>query len=228
MTEGPSAPAVSLRGVSKVYPGPPPVTAIAGVDLEIWGGDLVAVVGPSGSGKSTLLHLMGVLDVPSSGDIAIDGRSVAGLSDGDLSAIRAHRLGFVFQEFFLIDGVTSTENVAQGLLYRGLPRDERKRRASRALEAVGLGHRLDHEPARLSGGERQRVAIARALVGEPAVIFADEPTGNLDSVTSSGIIDLLVDLNAAGSTIVVITHDLDLAARFPRQIHLRDGKVVAS
>ncbi len=228
MTEGPSAPAVSLRGVSKVYPGPPPVTAIAGVDLEIWRGDLVAVVGPSGSGKSTLLHLMGVLDVPSSGDIAIDGRSVAGLSDGDLSAIRAHRLGFVFQEFFLIDGVTSTENVAQGLLYRGLPRDERKRRASRALEAVGLGHRLDHEPSRLSGGERQRVAIARALVGEPAVIFADEPTGNLDSVTSSGIIDLLVDLNAAGSTIVVITHDLDLAARFPRQIRLRDGKVVAS
>ncbi len=228
MTEGPSAPAVSLRGVSKVYPGPPPVTAIAGVDLEIWRGDLVAVVGPSGSGKSTLLHLMGVLDVPSSGDIAIDGRSVAGLSDGDLSAIRAHRLGFVFQEFFLIDGVTATENVAQGLLYRGLPRDERKRRASRALEAVGLGHRLDHEPSRLSGGERQRVAIARALVGEPAVIFADEPTGNLDSVTSSGIIDLLVDLNAAGSTIVVITHDLDLAARFPRQIRLRDGKVVAS
>jgi putative ABC transport system ATP-binding protein len=228
VTERPSAPAVSLRGVSKVYPGPPPVTAIAGVDLEIWRGDLVAVVGPSGSGKSTLLHLMGVLDVPSSGDIAIDGRSVAGLSDGDLSAIRAHRLGFVFQEFFLIDGVTSTENVAQGLLYRGLPRDERKRRASRALEAVGLGHRLDHEPSRLSGGERQRVAIARALVGEPAVIFADEPTGNLDSVTSSGIIDLLVDLNAAGSTIVVITHDLDLATRFPRQIHLRDGKVVAS
>ncbi len=228
MTDRSGSPVVALQGVSKVYPGPPPVTAVAGVDLDIWAGDLVAVVGPSGSGKSTLLHLMGVLDVPSSGEIVIDGRSVAGLSDGELSAIRAHRLGFVFQEFFLIDGVTATENVAQGLLYRGLARDVRQSRARRALEAVGLGHRLDHEPARLSGGERQRVAIARALVGEPSVIFADEPTGNLDSVTSSGIIDLLVDLNSTGATIVVITHDLDLADRFPRQVHLRDGRVVMS
>lgn len=219
-------PVVSLRDVSKVYPGPPPVTAVDQVSLDIDRGELVAVVGPSGSGKTTLLHLMGALDVPTHGDVVIDGQSVAGLSDRVLSAVRAHRLGFVFQEFFLMEGVSAVENVAQGLIYRGLPPNQRRHRATQALEAVGLSHRLDHEPSRLSGGERQRVAIARALAGGPAVIFADEPTGNLDSVTSAGIIDVLVRLNESGSTIVVITHDLDLAGRFPRQIHLRDGQVV--
>lgn len=218
-------PVLVLDAVSKEYAGPPPVTAIDGVSLAVEPGELVAVVGPSGSGKSTLLHLMGALDTPTAGRVVIDGRDVSGLGDRDLSGLRAHSLGFVFQEFFLIDGVSARENVAQGLLYRGVPAHERRRRAAATLEKVGLAHRLDHLPSQLSGGERQRVAIARSLVGDPAVVFADEPTGNLDSVTSGEIVDLFLALNVEGSTIVVITHDVELARRFPRQVRLRDGRV---
>ena len=215
-----------LEGVTKVYPGPPPVAALESVDLSVARGELVAVVGPSGSGKSTLLNLMGALDVPTEGTIEIDGQDIARLSDRALSALRSTRLGFIFQEFFLLSGTSAVDNVADGLLYRGMAKVERRRRAGDALERVGLGHRLDHMPSQLSGGERQRVAIARALVGDPAVVFADEPTGNLDSVTSEGIVDLLLTLNAAGSTIVVITHDHDVAANFSRRVELLDGRVV--
>lgn len=220
-------PVLVLDSVSKEYAGPPPVVAIDGVSLAVETGELVAVVGPSGSGKSTLLHLMGALDTPTAGRVVIDGRDVSGLGDRDLSWLRANSLGFVFQEFFLIDGVSATENVAQGLLYRGVPAGERRLRATATLEKVGLAHRLDHLPSQLSGGERQRVAIARSLVGDPAVVFADEPTGNLDSVTSGEIIDLFLALNAEGSTIVVITHDVELARRFPRQVRLRDGRIAS-
>ncbi len=218
-------PVLVLDSVSKEYAGPPPVMAIDRVSLAVEPGEMLAVVGPSGSGKSTLLHLMGALDTPTAGRVVIDGRDVSGLDDRDLSGLRAGSLGFVFQEFFLIDGVSARENVAQGLLYRGVPADERRDRAAMTLGKVGLTHRLDHLPSRLSGGERQRVAIARALVGDPAVVFADEPTGNLDSVTSGEIVDLFLALNAEGSTIVVITHDVELAQRFPRQVKLRDGRI---
>ena len=218
-------PVLRLDGVSKVYPGPPPVTALDDATLEVAQGDLVAIVGPSGSGKSTLLNVMGALDVPSSGVVEIEGQNIAELSDRRLSAIRANRLGFIFQEFFLLSGTTAVDNVADGLLYRGVLKPERRRRAVAALDRVGLGHRLEHVPSQLSGGERQRVAIARALVGDPAVVFADEPTGNLDSVTSDGIVNLMLDLNAGGSTIVVITHDHAVAARFPRQVEILDGRL---
>jgi putative ABC transport system ATP-binding protein len=214
-----------LCDVTKTYPGPPPVHAVRGVDLAVEAGELVAVVGPSGSGKTTLLHLMGALDKPTAGVVEIDGHEVSAMNDRSLSGLRAHKLGFVFQEFFLIEGVSAVENVAQGLLYRGMPANERRVRAADALDRVGLAHRLDHQPNRLSGGERQRVAIARAIVGDPAVVFADEPTGNLDSETGRAIIDLFLDLNRAGSTIVVITHDRELARRFPRQVAMRDGAV---
>lgn len=214
-----------LEEVTKTYPGPPPVHAVRGVDLVVDAGELVAVVGPSGSGKTTLLHLMGALDKPTSGRVEIDGNEVSALNDRKLSGLRALKLGFVFQEFFLIEGVSALENVAQGLLYRGLATADRRARAIDALERVGLGHRIDHQPSRLSGGERQRVAIARAIVGDPAIVFADEPTGNLDSTTSGAIIDLFLDLNASGSTIVVITHDREVASRFPRQVSMRDGAV---
>jgi putative ABC transport system ATP-binding protein len=214
---------VELAGATRSYPGG--VTALDAVDLTVGYGELAAVVGPSGSGKSTLLHLIGTLDRPSAGTVRIDGHDVARLGDRQLSALRARRIGFVFQQFHLAAGRTAVASVADGLLYAGVPRKERERRAEAALHRVGLGARLGHRPHQLSGGERQRVAIARAVAGEPALLLADEPTGNLDSVAGAGVVALLRDLHAAGTTILVITHDRELAAGLPRQITLRDGRV---
>ena len=222
-----AGPLLRLSGVSKVYAGPPLVRALEDVDLGIEAGELTAIVGPSGSGKSTLLNVMGALDRPTAGSVEIEGADVATLDDAALSGLRSHRIGFVFQDFFLMEGVDASGNVAEGLLYRGVGRSERLARARDALERVGLGERLGHRPHELSGGERQRVAIARAVVGEPGIVFADEPTGNLDSHTSDEIADLFIGLNADRAPIVVITHDRDLAARFPRIVELRDGRVVA-
>ncbi len=216
---------LSLSGVTKEYPTTPPVRALRGVSFDVAEGELVAVVGPSGSGKSTLLHIMGTLDRPTSGEVTVAGHDVADLTDRQLSGLRARHIGFVFQQFHLLSGYTALDNVADGLLYTGASQATRRELAEAALQRVGLGHRLGQDANKLSGGERQRVAVARAFIGEPSIVLADEPTGNLDSKSSDGIVELIEELNAGGVTIVVITHNPEIANLFPRAVGIRDGLI---
>jgi len=215
---------VELRDVTRTY-GHPPTTALDGVSLTVRRGEMLAVVGPSGSGKSTMLNVLGTLDRPTSGTVHIDGVDVASCDDDELSALRAHRIGFVFQQFHLAEGRTTVDNVADGLLYSGVPLRERRERAVEALQRVGLDHRLRHVPNQLSGGERQRVAIARAVVHRPPLLLADEPTGNLDTRSGRSVVELLHELHADGTSIVVITHDNELALQLPRRVMIRDGRL---
>jgi putative ABC transport system ATP-binding protein len=217
--------ALELAAATKEHPGSPPVTALRSVTLTITEGEFTALVGPSGSGKSTLLAIAGTLERPTSGRVRIAGTAVAHLADRELAAVRAYQIGFVFQQFFLVPTLSALDNVASGLLYRGLPAAQRRRAAEQALARVGLAHRAEHRPGELSGGEQQRTAIARALVGRPSVILADEPTGSLDTASGQGILALLTDLNAAGATILVATHNPEIAGAVPRTVRLRDGMI---
>ena len=217
---------ISINNISKVYEGPPPVKALDGVSLNVKEGDLVAIVGQSGSGKSTLLNMIGLLDSVSGGSIEIEGKDISGLTDNELSKFRGEKIGFIFQSFFLLPGLTAQENVAEGLLYQGISRPERLEKAGEVLEQVGLGDRLSHLPKELSGGQQQRVAIARALVQDPAFVLADEPTGNLDKESGINILNILKDLNNQGKTVIMITHNQEHANMFKKVIELVDGKIV--
>ena len=217
---------ISINNISKVYEGPPPVKALDGVSLNVKEGDLVAIVGQSGSGKSTLLNMIGLLDSVSSGSIEIEGKDISDLTDNELSKFRGEKIGFIFQSFFLLPGLTAQENVAEGLLYQGISRSERLEKAEEVLEQVGLGDRLSHLPKELSGGQQQRVAIARALVQDPAFVLADEPTGNLDKESGINILNILKELNDQGKTVIMITHNQEHANMFKKVIELVDGKIV--
>jgi len=218
---------IALKNISKIYEGPPQVKAIDELSLEIQEGDLVSIVGQSGSGKSTLLNMIGLLDTVTEGTVEIEGQDISSLSDNELSKFRGEKIGFIFQSFFLLPGLTAQENVAEGLLYQGIKREERLKKAAEVLEDVGLGDRITHQPKELSGGQQQRVAIARALVQDPAFILADEPTGNLDKESGMNILNILKELNKQGKTVVMITHNQEHAKKFKKVITLTDGKIVA-